>query len=243
LPTILRVNIILFEPEESARWLPRSDPRARHILEVLRRVPGDRFDVGLIDGPRGKATLLSVAQDRLEIEYEWGAPPPPMEPITLLVGLPRPQTARRVLEEATALGVSAMHFVRTERGDAGYAMSKLWSSSEWRRHVMAGAQQAFTTRLPQVTYGESLSEVVSRLPVDGTRVALDNYEAASPLSQAPVRAPVLLALGPERGWSATERGLLGKSGFQLAHLGERVLRLETACGAALAILRSKLGSM
>ena len=50
-----------------------------------------------------------------------------------------------------------------------------------------------------------------------------------------------LALGAERGWSAAERELLLQQGFLFVHLGERVLRTETACIAAITLLKAKLG--
>jgi RsmE family RNA methyltransferase len=52
---------------------------------------------------------------------------------------------------------------------------------------------------------------------------------------------VVLAFGAERGWSAAERALLRESGFTFAHLGERVLRTETACLVAITLIRAKLG--
>jgi RsmE family RNA methyltransferase len=235
------VNLILFEAPETLRPLPRTDARARHVLEVLRRVPGDSFDVGLIDGPRGKATLVSVDEAGLTLSFAWGELPPPLEPITLITGLPRPQTARKLLEEATTLGVEALHFVACERAEGSYRQSRLWSTDEWRRHVIAGAEQAFSTRLPRVSFDMTLTEALAAAPSSGSRIALDNYEAAPPLGAMRIEAPVVLALGPERGWSAGERELLRSKGFELAHLGERVLRLETACVAALALVRAKLG--
>ena len=84
------MNIILFESIEASGLLPRSDPRARHILEVLRREVGDRFDAGVIDGPRGKGTLLSIEPEVLAIEFTWGEPPPPLHSLTVAIGLPRP---------------------------------------------------------------------------------------------------------------------------------------------------------
>ena len=54
------MNLILFEESELARPLPQGDERARPILEILRCQEGDEFDVGLVDGPRGKAVLLQV---------------------------------------------------------------------------------------------------------------------------------------------------------------------------------------
>lgn len=237
------MNIILFSPEEVQLPLPGNDPRSRHILTVLQRRPGDGFDVGLFNGPRGKAVLESIGADgSLSLSFTWGEHPPPLAPIHLIVGLPRPQTARDILREGAALGIAAMDFVRTERGEPGYARSTLWSSREWESLLVAGAAQAFCTRLPGVRHGHPLAETVAALP-DVTRIALDNYEAAGALGRLtlPVGKKIVLALGSERGWSPAERDLLRQNGFVFAHLGERVLRTETACIAAVAVLKAALG--
>ncbi len=243
--TRVRVNLILFEPAEINAPLPHRDRRALHIVEVLRCRNGDTFEAGVINGPRGKATLAATTAEGLALTFSWGDLPPPPDPVTLIVGLPRPQTARDILRDATTLGAGALHFVRTEKAPASYAQSTLWSSGEWRRHVIAGAEQAVATRLPDVTHGGTLAGAVAAVAGPGTRIALDNYEAPQRLSDCPVVAdvPLALAIGAERGWSAGERELLRKHGFTFAHLGTRVLRTETAAIAALAIVRAKLGLM
>ncbi len=244
------MNLILFHPSETGRPLPRSDARALHVLDILRRTEGDTFDVGIIDGPRGKARVAEIGRDTITLSFTWGLPPPPLDPITVLIGLPRPQTARKVLQDATALGVSTLHFVLTDRADPSYAQSTLWSSGEWRRHVIAGAEQAFCTRLPTVTWTQSLVSSLAVLPHAGGRIALDNYEGTLPLlsysvsGHNPASPPELtIAIGPERGWSDAERHALRQQGFTLAHLGSRVLRTETAVIAALAIVKAKLGQI
>ncbi len=237
------MNLILFEAAEIAVPLARTDARAIHILEVLRRHAGETFDAGLVDGPLGKATLATIAPDSLTFTFAWGPPPPPADPITLIIGLPRPQTARDILRDATTLGVAALEFVATERSDANYAASTLWTSGEWRRHCVAGAAQAFATRIPSVVPGRSLVAALNSLPSGGTRLALDNYEANAALSECnALRAtPVVLALGPERGWGATDRATLRAHGFTLVNLGSRVLRCETAVIAGLTLIRAQLG--
>ncbi|MCC6414650.1 MAG: 16S rRNA (uracil(1498)-N(3))-methyltransferase [Opitutaceae bacterium] len=239
------MNLILFQSGESSRQLPLTDARARHLLTVLRRQPGDSFDAGLINGPRGKGTLVALTTTHLELAFEWEAPPPPPDPVTLLIGLPRPQTARKILQEAAALGVAALHFVRGDKAEPSYANSTLWSSGEWQRHLEAGAAQAFCTALPTLTHGQTLAQAISALPATATRLALDNYEAPAPLSQCHLLndTPLVLAFGPERGWSAGERALLRAQQFTFAHLSERVLRLETAVVAALAITKAQRGLM
>lgn len=239
------MNLILFETTELEHPLPRRDRRAAHILDVLRRQTGDICDVGLINGPRGKATLQAIGEDALTLTFTWGPPPPPLDAITLIIGLPRPQTARDILRDATTLGVAAIHFVRTEKSEASYAQSSLWSSGEWRRHVIAGAEQAFETRLPEITHGHALADTLASLPPSAVRLALDNYESPGNLGTFPVvrEDHHVLAIGSERGWSARERDALRANRFTFVHLGARVLRTETATIAALAILRAKLGLM
>jgi RsmE family RNA methyltransferase len=237
------LNIILFHPAEVEHPLSRRDVRASHILEVLRLRPGGKFDAGVINGAMGKGSLDAINDDALILSFSWEKTPPLLCPIHLLIGLPRPQTARDLLREATSIGVASLHFVRSERSEPSYANSSLWKSDEWKKCVINGASQAFCTRLPEITHGGSLPDTVAQLPADATRVALDNYEAASSLSEFSLitSKPVALALGSERGWSPGERTFLREAGFGFAHLGMRVLRTETACIAALAIVRSKLG--
>ncbi len=244
-----------------------------HVLEVLRRREGEVFDAGVIDGPRGKAEVRRIAAGHLELSFTWGEAPLPLPPLTLVMGLPRPQTARKILNEAATFGVTGLHFVATERSDPNYAASTLWSSGEWRRHVLAGAAQAFDTRIPEVTWTRSLAEAAREsargapAPVHVTafrdgyfhergsgslpngappaRIALDNYEANMRLGEIELESAcgVCLALGPERGWGGSDRAVLRENGFRLAHLGERVLRAETAVIAALAIVATRQGRM
>lgn len=245
-----RVNIVLFEPEELGVPLPRSDRRVEHVLKVLRRNAGEPFDAGVVNGTRGKAEISAMTETTVTFAYHPSTVIPDAEPITVVVGLPRPQTARDILRDATTLGIAALHFVRTERGDASYAQSTLWSSGEWRRHAVAGAEQAFETTVPTVSCGKRLTDVLDAVctadPHEAQiRIALDNYEAPLALSQIPflTETNVLLAVGPERGWSNDEREMFRQRGFQLAHLGTRVLRTETAVLAAVTLARSKLGLM
>lgn len=247
------MNLVLFEPGDFDAPLALCDPRARHILTVLRRAPGDTFLAGVVNGPRGVATLRALDQvaatltlDFLPTEVN---PPPP--PITLLVGLPRPQTARDILRDAVTLGVERIHFITTERTDPNYATASLWTSGEWRRHALAGAAQACDTGLPEITWHRSLTDYLASAPHPGgqdasldwrsslLRIALDNYEATASLFTtllgAGPRPALALALGPERGWGAADRAALRAAAFTLCSLGERVLRLETAVVAALSL--------
>ena len=239
------MNIILFEESEVDTPFSLDDPRVVHLLEVLRRKPGDVTDVGLVDGPRGKAVLRSVDEKQVELDFSWGEEPGALLPIDLIVGLSRPQTSRKILQEVTSLGVRRIHFVLTDRGERSYVTSKLWTTDEWRQCIRSGVEQAFSTRFPEVQFGMKLAESISVMAAVPQRICLDNYEATSNLREVADgdqgKQAVVLAIGSERGWSAKERDRFRDHGFRLAHLGQRPLRTETAAIAAISIVAADAG--
>ena len=237
------MNIVLFDAGETDRPLSREDPRSRHILDILKRTPGESFDAGLMDGPRGKALVTSLTDTDLYLTFTWESERPAVEPITLIAGLSRPQTSRRVLREAASLGVARMLFPRTERSEKTYADSSLWTSGEYQRHVRSGVEQAFATRIPAVDFGMDLDVAIGAARGE-IRIALDNYEGIVPLHKASLGSgvPLVLAAGSERGWTASERNQLRDAGYQLAGMGSRVLRTETAIIGALAVVKAATGA-
>ena len=237
------MNLILFDqPFEEIR-LAADDPKTQHIRKVLRAETGSKVFLGFANGPRARAEVTALDADgSVELRVIATEPAPAPLPIQLLLGLPRPHTAKRILFEAASLGVQALHFCEAERGEPSYAQSRLWTSDEWQDRLRLGAEQSFGTHLPAVTIAPDLQTAISQLPIGLSRVALDNYEATAPLAAAiPADArSALLALGPERGWLPGERDTFRKNGWKLAHLGPRVLRVETACTAAVAAAASRL---
>lgn len=237
------MNLILFDKPFETLRLERGDPRAQHICEVLRADVGTRIFIGFINGPRARAEVISLEAGAVELSIIATEPAPPALPIQLLIGLPRPHTAKRILFEAASLGVQSLHFCETERGEPSYARSRLWTSDEWKDRLRLGAEQSFGTHLPEVSIFPDLQTALSSLPAQGSRIALDNYEASVSLGKSlpDDTESAVLALGSERGWSPDERESFRKNGWTLAHLGPHVLRAETACTAAVAAAASRMG--
>jgi len=241
------MNIILFENAEAARFIPGDDPRAGHIREVLRTGLGGRLYVGVVNGPRALAEVIADGPEGLRLACAWEPDPATPVPVALLAGLPRPQTARRLLFDGACHGLRELGFFGAERGEASYAASSLWEG-EWRRQLVRGAEQGFACAIPEVAHHRSLEEALgagARLEGAVRCVALDVYEGAGPLPavlrEGAGAGAVRLALGPERGWSPAERELLRGQGWELAHLGGRVLRTETAANVAIGLVKAHLG--
>lgn len=245
------MNIILFENADEAGVIKPSDPRAQHIKQVLRMGQGDTLFVGIVNGPRGKATIIAAEPNKdIHLSIDWERKSPQRLPISLLVGLPRPQTARKILHECTALGIERIIFFQSDKGEPSYRDSKLWHTDEWRRQLLSGAEQAFSTTLPEVVHTASLNCVFESHVVElSPRLSwgLDIYAATGSFTEKLYATDLtfadssLVAVGPERGWSTTEREALHQQGIELLHFGERVLRTETACVLAVGIVAGAYG--
>jgi RsmE family RNA methyltransferase len=245
------MNIILFEAEEMGKAIPASDRRVQHIRKVLHIGKGDVFEAGLIHGKRGRAWIASEEGDTVVFEGTFDTDPDPMKPIELVLGFVRPLCAKRILKDMTAIGVRALHFVTTDTGEKSYRDADLWKGNAYAVHLIEGAEQGFSTLIPEVSlhwslsaYEESLSSRTEASPV--LRIAFDNGEDALPLSSLPSTLPstdtvLIVAVGSERGWSEAERRFLADSGYRLVSLGRRILRTESACAVGIGILCARYG--
>ena len=236
------MNLILLNEEISQIEWSRLDRRYKHLIDVLGVKIGSEIDFGVENGPRGKGTIEHLDSEKIKISFQWNPPhAPDFLPIRLLIGLSRPQTCRKVLEQATAMGVEEFHFFGAEKGERSYALSTLWTSDEWREKIRNGVEQAFASHLPRCIIHENLASAIHELNNQcDMRLALDNYESTTKLnaSFSTHNGRVCLAVGPERGWSAGERNQLRANQFIICDLGTRVLRVETAVVAAIGILGS-----
>lgn len=247
------MNLILFEDSFEQINLSADDPRTRHILSVLKIELGGVFYVGFINGDRALAKIETIDKDgSITLSIVERMASPPCLPVDLLIGMPRPHTAKRVLFEAACLGVRQIHFFQSDHTEPSYMKSRLWQEGNYKERLLLGAEQSFTTHLPEVFVHSNLEDALTEMNSKKDRfiqIALDNYEAKLGLGDAlkfgiqgrQLKVPhIFLALGSERGWSDSERALLSKQKWEFAHLGNRVLRLEMAVVSAVAITADRV---
>jgi len=231
--------LVLITPDEAAAGLPADDARARHLRETVGLAIGGSFHVGIENGLRGIATIAALTP-QLTFSVAWEKSPQARLPLMVLVGLPRPQTAKKVLHDLASLGAARIIFFESAKGDPGYLTSSLWKDGEWREHVIKGTEQACSTLVPEVTRVGSLAEAVALIDVAAWKLALDPYEATGAPELSVAAASAVLAIGPERGFAETERATLRAAGFAFAHLGDRILRVEAAALVGGALMLAQL---
>ena len=233
------MNLVLITADETKSGLTPDDARARHLRETVGLAVGGTFHVGIENGLRGIATITGLSP-KLTFDVVWDKSPQARLPLTVLVGLPRPQTAKKILHDLASLGAAHIIFFEAAKGDPGYLTSSLWKDGEWREHVLKGTEQACSALVPEVTRVGSLSAAIALIDTTAWKLALDPYAATgAPEIAAPANAAVL-AIGPERGFADEERATLREAGFACAHLGDRILRVEAAALVGAALMLSQL---
>lgn len=220
---------------------------AQHLVRVLRLQLGDTCV--LFDGNGSEFDARVVLAGKREVRVAVGAQrvvrnESPLR-LVLLQGIARGEKMDLILQKATELGVHAVHPVTSQRSevklDAERAVKRV---AHWRGVVTAACEQSGRATVPAVWDPVALAAAFPALPEGSTRLLLDPVAdtTLTTLSLDP-GIPVVLAIGPEGGWSPLDREQLGAAGFTGLRLGPRVLRTETAGLAAIAALQARFGDL
>jgi len=224
-----------------------SEATSGHLLRVLRAGIGDTCVLFNGDGHDYDARIVAVDKRDAVVEVLSArklANESPLR-ITLLQALARGEKMDWILQKATELGVSAVVPVASERSEVkldGERSAK--RAAHWHNVVVSACEQSGRATVPSVAMPSALAQALLTLPAGARHLLLDP-DAAQGLRDVEVAAStaVVLAIGPEGGWSPHDLALLGAAGFAGIRLGPRVLRTETAGLAAIAALQSRYGDL
>lgn len=235
-----RIHRLFVETElalQSTVELPEA--AAHHAARVLRLSDGDavvlfdgrggEYEARLAMPGRGRVLARTGEQRSVERESPLG--------VTLVQAVSSSDKMDFTVQKAVELGVAAIHPVLSARSlvrlSAEREAKKL---AHWRRIAIAACEQCGRNRVPEVREPVALDRY---LPPAGSRILLS--PSGSGKLAGFVKAPVVLAAGPEAGFSDEEERLLLRAGFNPVRLGPRILRTETAALAALAALNALAG--
>jgi 16S rRNA (uracil1498-N3)-methyltransferase len=244
------MNLIILEPGEvtASGDVSLSGARAAHLLNVLKVAPGHEVRVGILDGPRGVGTVLSVASGTVELRCAFETSVPSRPRVDLLLALPRPKVMRRLWAQLAALGVGQVILTNAERVERNYFDTHVLTPECYRPLLVEGLQQARDPSLPNVSVHRQFKVLVEdeldSLFGTGLRLVADPVAAsqAGAVVRESLEERILLAVGPEGGWNAFEIRLLESHGFQPVGMGPRTLRTDTACIALLALIHDSMKS-
>ena len=220
---------------------------AVHLARVLRLGVGDACVLFNGDGRDYPARVVASGKRELRVAITGAMAVDSESPlrIILLQGIARGEKMDLILQKATELGVSEIRPLGSQRSevklDETRAAKRL---SHWQSVVVSACEQSGRAVVPAVWAPAALATALAALPAGGLRLILDPFGALSLSTlEPPGGQSILLAVGPEGGWSPRDRDELVAAGFDGMRLGPRVLRTETAGLAAIAALQARFGDL
>lgn len=209
---------------------------ADHLARVLRARVGQEFDISAGTNVR-RGRIASVADARVEFDLGEEVSAAAVRHITVALSIFKFDRMEWAMEKCTELGASRIVPVVAQRTDAHLAVAAVKRIERWRRIALQAAEQSRRGAPPEIAAPVKLKEALG-LP-GGLRVVLSETEhdmsLADVLDAGPSGDNLVLAIGPEGGWTEMELKMFQEAGWKSASLGSTVLRAETAAIAALAI--------
>ena len=217
-------------PEQVGESVALSAGQRHYLRDVLRLADGEALEI--FDG-RGAAWRAELRGDSLLLREKLDHPASGLD-VVLVQALARGEKMDLVVQKATELGATRVMPLATER-----AVVRLEQGSpkvdRWRRVAQEAARQCGRADVPRIDEPCGWDDVFALLP--DRRGLLLVPEAPARLGEAARGSSrLLLAVGPEGGFSPEEQARAAAAGMVSAGLGPLVLRTETAGLAALSVV-------
>ncbi len=219
-------------------------------LRVLRFRPGDRITLFDDEGWEHEGIVRSFLERSAEIEIAKSYQPERESPlrICLAQALAKGDKMDFIVEKATELGArSILPFL------SAYTVPRPESEkierrvARWKKIALSAAKQSGRTEIPEILGLTDFVDLIRRPWPEGLKLLFWEQESLAGLDQIRNETGLtdflLLAIGPEGGFSQDEASEAARHGFKAVSLGTRILRAETAAVAALSISQFLWGDM
>ncbi|KZX75369.1 16S rRNA (uracil(1498)-N(3))-methyltransferase [Oleiphilus sp. HI0009] len=236
------MNLLLLSPnniiDESTAVI--KGRQLEHIHKTLRAKTGDTLSVGIENGLIGKGTLTELNQVQAKLTFRCTKQAPAPLPIKLVLALPRPKMLRRIIQTAVTMGVKDFTFINAWKVEKSYWQTPWLNEESLRENALIGLEQAKDTVMPvfktRKLFKPFVEDELSDLAGNDLKlIAHPHTETPCPVQLDP-KQPVTLAIGPEGGFTKYEVSKFYEQQFESVHLGDRILRTETAVPALLSRL-------
>ena len=232
------MNIILLRESDwtGGQCVCLSDYRAQHIISVIQPTLGQSLRVGLINGHKGIGTVTAIDRTKVQLEVALTEVPPARHPTRLVLALPRPKMLRRILRTVAEFGVDELHLIHSYRVEKSFWQSPYLQKNKVEAALIHGLERAGDTILPIVIehrrfkpfMEDSLSSVATE------RDLVIAHPSGEHRMQTEDGKKRCLLVGPEGGFIDYEVELAQSLGATVAHLGNRIMSVDTAVCAVLA---------
>ncbi|MBE9516471.1 MAG: 16S rRNA (uracil(1498)-N(3))-methyltransferase [Proteobacteria bacterium] len=216
---------------------------AHHAARVLRLAEGDAIVLFNGEGGEYYGSITHIGKRDVTVQldrFEESDCESPLD-ITLVQAVTSGERMDYAIQKAVELGVSRIVPLITERTTVklkGERANK--RLAHWKKVAVSACEQCGRNRVPEVSALTSLTEVFSEQK--GAAVWMLHPLNAQPIKQQTMPDKGLtIIIGPEGGFSDAELQMARNHHCVTISLGPRILRMETAGPAVLAVLQSLWG--
>ncbi len=225
-------------------------PLRFHLAKSLRVRKGEHIWVGDEQRVRYRLRIDRLDAQAIQasiLETVHGPPPPPAS-VVLAQAVLKGDRMNWVIQKATELGVATIVPLLTTRVIVRPPAHRIRTiQARWQRIAMEATEQSEQWVAPCVTEPMSLPALFEYVRDATLRCALVARGATHSLRGLALdhtfHGIIVLAVGPEGGWTTEEGLVFQERQFYAASLGDAILRSETAPLAALTILQHRLGNL
>ena len=208
----------------------------KHAIATLRKKTGDKIFVTDGLGKLYTTEVIAVKPSVLLQIRGQKTQPEPSPRIGLGVGYIRPNRLDFILEKGTELGINDFFLIRSEK--ANYMST---NQNRFDKVIRQALKQSIKLYKPILHFSHTLSEFFEQTSDYGLRIAATS-STDPPLLNAFQRNyknhnSILIAIGPEGGFSRAEMNMLENNAFLCVSLGGSRLRSETAALSAVAAVQ------
>jgi len=214
----------------SADTVRLSDRRLEHLRRIRKIAVGDSVPVGQVNGNIGVGRVTSLTEHYAELHISLDQAPPTPLPLTLMLAMPRPKMFRRTLQTCATLGVKELWLMNSYKVEKSFWQTPWLQEPALHDNLVLGLEQARDTLMPKVHIRKLFKPFVEdELPalLAGKQALVAHPGSAQPCPLH-LPGPAALCIGPEGGFTDYEVDKLQQAGCQAVHLGQRILRVETA---------------
>jgi 16S rRNA (uracil1498-N3)-methyltransferase len=221
--------------------IPLGESQVHYLLNVLRMAAGSR--VLVFNGRDGEyaAEVRDVKKRTANLHVLSETRPQDTGPDIDYVFAPLKRSRLDyMVQKATEMGCARLRPVLTQ-----HTIAERINIDRMTANAIEAAEQCGILRVPDVTAPEQLDKLLSGWDARRVLIFCDEQAAGGGALTAldGLRpGPLAVLIGPEGGFSETERAaLLGKPFVRAIALGPRIMRADTAAVAALALVNAVLG--
>lgn len=215
--------------------------QSEHIQKILKLSVGDKISLGRINGLMGYGVIQCLDTNVVIEDIVLDKTPPPQLNLTVILGMPRPQMLKRILQTLATMGVKKICFIQSSRVEKSFWQSPSATDEAIHNQLILGLEQGVATQLPVVEkhlrFRPFIEDQLKELTQDTKKIIAHPYSSEAPIAHHE-SAPLSLAIGPEGGFIQKEVEQFEAYGFTSIHLGRRILKVETAVPVLLAKLYS-----